>query len=339
MWIVSLLLVACAGAAGGVDAGLADAGASDAGPAPETACDPYLPRDPAPEAFIGPTGLEASLLAHIGSAVRGVDILMYQLTVDSFVDALVAAHGRGVAVRVLLDGKQGANASARQRLEAGGVAVRSAPASLEHAHAKVFILDGERAVIMSANLNDYSMYSERNYGVVDRDAEDVADVSAVFETMWKGSTAPPSALACTRLIVSPVNSRSRLLALVNGAEDTLDLEVMYVSDRGFVSAIEQRAAAGVAVRVLLADPAWIDGNRDTALALSAAGIPVKYLKAYEVHAKLILADGVAFVGSQNLSYTSLADNSEVGLLVTEQAPAQAIGTQFEADWAAGVAAP
>ena len=80
-------------------------------------------------------------------------------------------------------------------------------------------------------------------------------------------------------------------------------------------------------------------NAGTAAELSAAGIATRYLYSYELHAKLIIADGVPFVGSQNLSTNAIENNREVGVLVTDTEAAGIIATQFEADWAAGVTAP
>ncbi len=52
-----------------------------------------------------------------------------------------------------------------------------------------------------------------------------------------------------------------------------------------------------------------------------------------------MADRVPFVGSQNLSTNALENNREIGVVVTEPAPAATIAAQFEADWAAGTVAP
>jgi cardiolipin synthase A/B len=321
-------------AAGAPDTGVApDAGEPEIDAGPDLACDPYLPRDPVPELFIGPDGVLSPVLEFIDAADETLDIMMYQFTVGSVVDALVIAHDRGVAIRVMLDANQTSNASARAELTAAGIQVQDAPAGFDYNHSKVLIADGQRAIVMSANLNGFSISSERNYGVVLVDRDDIHDLQAVFEADWSGA---PLDLVCTRLIVSPVNSRERIIQMVNRAESTLELSVMYLSEAGVRTAVIERAHAGVAVRVLLADPAWIDSNTTTAATLGAEGIPVKFLETVELHAKLIIADGVAFVGSENLSYTSLTQNREVGVLVTEPGPAAAIAAQFEADWAAGV---
>jgi phosphatidylserine/phosphatidylglycerophosphate/cardiolipin synthase-like enzyme len=271
----------------------------------------------------------------VNGATSELSVMMYQLTVSAFVNAFIAAHQRGVSVRILLDGLQTVNDSARSRLSAAGVPVHNSPSSFTNAHSKVLLIDRRQAVILSGNLNGYTMSSERNYAAVDLDPEDIADVAAVFEVDWAGSGAPD--LACTRLLVSPVNARARLDGLIRGARQRLDLAVMYVSDSAMRDAIKARAAAQVPVRILLADPAWIDGNQATAAELAAAGVSVKFLKTYELHAKLVIADQTVFVGSENLSYTSLNRNREIGIFLTEPAPVASVRAQFEADWSAGVA--
>jgi phosphatidylserine/phosphatidylglycerophosphate/cardiolipin synthase-like enzyme len=329
-------------AAPAIDATVGDAPIGDA-LAPDQAlrdggaqpvCDPYAQRDPDPEVLIGPAGLEATLLARINGAQQRIDVMMYQLYTRSFADALIAAHHRGLAVRVLLDGDQRVNANNIERFEQAAVPVRTAPEEFSHAHAKLIWIDGTEAVVMSGNLNDYTMNSERNYGVIDRDPGDLAQLAEIFERDWQGSGTVD--LSCTRLIVSPQNAVARINALVDGAQRTLDLAVMYISDRNVRRAVIARHEAGIAVRVLLANPAWIDSNAETAAELAAAGVPVKYLTNVELHAKLIIADDVALVGSQNLSYTSLNRNRELGVLVSDPDPVARIAEQFATDWQAGV---
>ncbi|MBI3070533.1 MAG: hypothetical protein HYY84_00255 [Deltaproteobacteria bacterium] len=318
-----------AGAVATTDAGTA----IDAGTSANT-CDPFSLRVPEPQAFIAPTGLQNLLLSHINAATTSLSLMMYQLTLDAFTNAFIAAHRRGVSVRVMLDMSQAANNRARDALQAAGVPWKAAPTEFEHNHAKVLIIDRREAIVMSANLIGFSMGSERNYGVINTNADDIVDLEAIFDRDWTGSGALD--LSCTRLVVSPVNARDRLLNFFNGATQTLDIAVMYLSDRDFVAVVKARKAAGVSVRVLLADPDWIGGNRATATDLGALGIPVKFLKTVELHAKLVIADGVPFVGSQNYSWTSITKNREIGLFVTEATPRAAITAQFEADWRAGV---
>jgi phosphatidylserine/phosphatidylglycerophosphate/cardiolipin synthase-like enzyme len=66
---------------------------------------------------------------------------------------------------------------------------------------------------------------------------------------------------------------------------------------------------------------------------------VKTATTLDIHAKLIIADGVVFVGSQNMSVTALTQNREVGAFVFEPTPAQVAITQFASDWAAAATPP
>ena len=212
------------------------------------------------------------------------------------------------------------------------------PSKFSFAHAKYLIVDKQTAVILSGNFNGGAIKTsgggERNYGIVDTDAKDVADLQSIYEADWVAGPEPD--LSCTRLVVSPINSKDRLLAHVAGATATLDIEVLYLDDADVVDAVIARAQAGVAVRVMLSDPAKNPQNTKTAQTLAAQGIPVKFLIANYLHAKMLQADGVAQVGSENMSETSLLKNREVGELIFEPGPSGQIHDQYEADWAAAV---
>lgn len=326
-----ILTAACAGGGDGdPDAATADAGVD----ASEVGCSATDPRAPATEVFVAPTGFEARMAGYIDGATDSLWIQMYLFTVDELVDRVVAAHQRGVEVRVLLDPDHDGNPDARGDLIAAGVPVRDAPSTFEFAHAKYLIIDGDTAVIMSANFNYGALDLERNYGAVTRDPDDIADLEAIFDSDWTQQGFAD--LDCTRLVVSPVNARQRVLQLVNSADATLDISAIYLADSSVRSAVIMAHDRGALVRVILADPTDFSENYDTATTLENQGITVRSLRTVDLHAKLIVADGVALVGSHNLSTTSLTANREVGLLVTEAAPVATIQAQFDADWAASV---
>jgi phosphatidylserine/phosphatidylglycerophosphate/cardiolipin synthase-like enzyme len=187
------------------------------------------------------------------------------------------------------------------------------------------------------------MNNERNYGMVDKDPEDVADLQSIFEQDWglaNGQSPAAPDLTCTRLIVSPNNSTARLLAFINSATQTLDVEVLYITDATVRNAIGAAKQRGVNVRVILEDPSDQNSNADTTTYLKNLSIPVKYANnQFYLHAKLLIADGVAFVGSQNFSPTALSRNREVGALVFEPAAEAVVEQQFESDWSVTTPAP
>ncbi|MEO8702811.1 MAG: DVUA0089 family protein [Kofleriaceae bacterium] len=312
-----------------------DAACTGAGCTPPLrGCEPLAPRTAAPEVFIGPDQWQSSIDAAIESATTSLDVQIYLFTVTEIADRIIAAHERGVAVRVLMDPDE-PNGTVHARLDAANVPVRFDPPAFSFAHAKYLIIDGDRVVILSGNFNAAAMSNERNFAIVDRDGDDVADVQAIFEADWAVGPAPD--LACTRLVVSPVNAQPRILDLVNSATATLDVAVLYVTEPGVRAAIMAAAARGVTVRVLLSDPARNPQNVATRTLFEASGIAVRYLLTNYLHAKMIQADGVALVGSENMSLTSFTKNREVGALVFEPVPAGVIHDRFDADWAASAA--
>ena len=308
------------------DAGLPQDDAGPVGP-----CSPDDPRTEPPEPFVGHLGLRTRLIEAFDGATTSLDVATYIFDDAPLMTALERAHSRGVAVRVLLDEMRTENVATIERLRAAGVAARESPPVFEHFHPKLAVVDGAYAIVMSANLNGYSMESERNHGVVLRDPRDVADVAAIFAQDYDGI--PPD-LECTRLVLSPNNSRERIEGLIRSATSELRIQHLSLTDRDVRAAIAERAAAGVRVRVILADPGWIESNTESAQILRDGGAEVRFLVVPENHAKLIVADDTAFVGSENLSWTSLERNREVGILASEPATTAPLIDAFESDWAA-----
>lgn len=311
-----------------------DGGVVDAPPG--VGCWMKSPRSAPPETFVGPGGLQQRLSTLIDGAQDRLDIFMYLWTVKPLADRVVAAKQRGVDVRVILDPDQPGNDNVKPILTAGGITPRNAPSLYTYSHAKYMIIDGDKVVIMSMNFNVDAMNNERNYGMVDRDPDDIADVQAIFDQDWAVAGNEPAQaadLSCTRLVVSPTNSQARILEHINSAQHTLELQIMYMAEEGVRSAVLAAKERGVNVRVIIGDT-----TDDAIPLLKAKGIPVKTsTNSYYLHAKLIVADGVVFVGSENMSFTSLNKNREVGALVFEPSATGVITQQFETDWTVGPA--
>lgn len=337
----SYSLVACLALLVGCRADSADSpdGGSTVDAPDGTGCTALTPRATPLETFVGPQGLEARMGALIDSAKTSLDIQMYLWTVKPLANKVVAAKQRGVVVRVILDPDEAGNNAVEPIFDNGGVTWKNAGSLYSFSHAKYLIVDKTQAAIMSMNFNLDAMDTERNYGAIDKDPEDLADLQEIFEYDWKlangATTLPPVDLSCTRLIVSPTNSKARLLQHIASAKTTLDLEIMYLSEADIRDAVLAAKSRGVTVRVILEDP-----TDQSIPMLKAAGIPVKQPpSSIYLHAKLITADSVAFIGSENMSFTSLAKNREVGVLAFEQAEYAPIKTQFESDWNASTAVP
>lgn len=332
-WFALLLIAGChEPAAGSGEPPDAPAATVDAPPGADF-CSATDPRPTPIAIFATPEASEAPYVDALASARTSIDLSIYLMGYGGILDQLQAKAHAGVAVRVILDQyKKSTNQKYYDLLVAAGVQVKWSDPAFDYFHNKFFVVDGKVAVLSTGNFSkDFSIDLERNFAAVDRDPADIADLSAVFAADWAGT---PLAMPCTRMVVSPINARQRILDVIDGAQHTLLIESMQFADTGVREAVKRRIEAGVEVRALLADASWISANAAAATYLKDLGVTVKYIP--HLHTKVLVADGaVAYVGSENFSYTSLEKNREVGVVMVEASSIAPLLATFETDWTAG----
>jgi cardiolipin synthase A/B len=305
-------------------------------PAPdEPACAPDGPRAEALQIWALPEAGMEPLIKAISRAQKSIRLMIYEVGEGPILEALEQKARSGVPVRVILDAARAdVNRPYYDRLRDAGAQVRWSSPRFNFTHAKTMILDDTVAMISTGNYDASYLATERNYVVRDADPADVAVLVRLFDADWRSKTPD---LRCTRMLIAPVNARERLLHLIESAAKTLDIESTELSDDEVRAAVLGRAASGVAVRVILADPGWVAANRDAAAFLAHHRIPVRFLWRPAVHVKAILVDGQrAYLGSENLSYTSLSKNREIGLIASEVPVLETMASTFASDWARAV---
>ncbi len=313
------------------DASVRDAGSVSAHE-PFVACTPLAPRTAAVDVAVLPEAGEAPYLSAIASAKLSIRVMVYQMGYGAILSALEDRARAGVTVRVILDASEkGTSKKYFTSLTKAGASVIWSDGQFPYMHAKVLVVDDSVAVISTGNYAKQFMLTARDFVATDRDPEDVQNLAGLFESDW-ARTHPD--LACTRLLVAPVNARKRLLDFISGAKSEILVESMQLSDDDTRDAILARQKAGVSIRVILADPSWVDANFKAAAPLRKAGIDVRWVKVPGIHVKAIVVDHqAAYMGSENLSYTSLSKNREVGLLVDDVKNVDLMVNTFERDWA------
>jgi len=305
--------------------------ANDAGIDPDV-CAANIARQAPVVVYALPDSTSAPFVETVNRAQKTLRVMVYQMGFGPILDAILAKAAAGVEVQVILDVSQkSTNQKYFDKLTAAGAKVKWSRDVFTYMHAKVIVADTAEAMIATANYSESYLSKERNYAAKDTDVHDVASAAAIFDADW--NDAEPN-LKCTRLVVSPVNSRDSLLALINSAKKTLEIESMQFADKAITQAVLAQKEKGVEIRVILADPSWIDTNAGGGATLKAAGIDARYLKSPGVHVKAIVADGErAYLGSENLSYTSLSKNREVGLIVDEKENIERMNQTFATDFA------
>lgn len=282
--------------------------------------------------FIEPGDGRRPILDEIEAASQSIDLEIYIVSDDDILEALEAAQARGVHVRVLLEehpfGGGGGQQGIFDRLVAAGIDARWGNPVFRFSHIKMMVIDRGLVIIMNQNLTTSSFTGNRELGVVSTNPEAVRTASVIFEADWAQEAEP----APGPLVVSPTNARESLQALIDGAETSVDVYAEVLRDPDLLHALEAAAQRGVTVRVIISPSASFDAERAS---LADAGVQVRLLRSLYVHAKMILVDGQrAFVGSQNISTTSLDQNREVGIIVSDPVSLARVSRVFDIDFAA-----
>ena len=282
--------------------------------------------------FIEPQDGVSPVTDEIDAAKRSVDVEVYLLTSDEIIASLKRAKGRGAAVRIIIERqpyKSDQDKSvAKAQLESKGFKVRFGPSRFTYTHAKFMVVDGEIAIVSTANFTYSAFTSNRDLGVTTTVPAEVAELSSVFESDWRDEPTP----GVQTLILSPTNARDSMTSLVAGAKKRIDVYAEEMYDDRMVAAFIAARKRGVVVRILV-PPSTDQDQRDQIDKLIAAGVDARVLKSPTLHAKMILVDDVrVFVGSQNMSATSIEHNREVGVILTETANVSRLAKAFQRDF-------
>ncbi|HEX4088911.1 MAG TPA: phospholipase D-like domain-containing protein [Trebonia sp.] len=277
----------------------------------------------------------------VNSATSSINVTIYELNDTTLVNDLVAREKAGVAVRVILDQAQKSyNTAAYNALTAGGVGVVWSSATFTYTHQKTITVNNDESYISTGNFDTAYYATSRDYGVFDTDASDVAAIVAVFNADYAHTSITPS--DGDDLVWSPTDSQTRLLALINGATKSLDIEQEEFSDTAIINALVAAEKRGVTVRVVLEDPSSYSSEVSEVEAAGGQVTGYSSSTGFYIHAKTIIADygtsaQKAFAGSENFSSNSLNDNRELGLITTDTGVVDGLESTFAGDFSGSAA--
>ena len=274
-----------------------------------------------------------SLLREIDAATCSIDLSVYILSEPAIIDALGRARMRGVAVRVMLEehpyGGGGTQLDTVDQLESYGIEVRWSGSQTRFSHAKYMVIDDEVAVIMNQNLTTSAFTTNRDFAVITTSPEEVLQAGVVFERDWNHDEINDPA---GPLILSPTNSRERIVELIDDANTSIDFYAEIIRDEDIVTALKRAIDRGVTVR-LIVDRSIDEEMRVLLAGLETGGMDIRLSSSLYIHAKLMIVDGeLAVIGSQNPTATSLDQNREVSMVVTDAVAIERARAIYERDW-------
>jgi len=336
----------------------------------------------------------SAVLSSIESARESVFVESYIFDSDTLgkrlVDALQAARGRGVEVRVLIDGVGSANfisrslsAVRRSGLEirvhhplpwqivpnflfAKGLGLRAflRVFSLANSrnHRKLIVIDGQMAFVGSLNVSEVHLaevlnsHSWHDVGVR-LQGELCSLLNLIFQKTWNKSwrsTASgflkPQLPLRLRLPIpeSPFIIRndgrklrhqalSERLQMIHGARRRVWIANAYFVPGGqLLRSLMAAARRGVDVRILLPQISdvhfmpWV--SRAFYESLIRHGVRVYEYTPRVLHAKVMLTDETAWIGSSNLNHRSLLHDLELDVVLNSDASLRRLEEIFTADF-------
>jgi len=279
----------------------------------------------------------------IRDAKKSVDLEMYLLSNKNVINALEEDANNGITVRVMLEQHPygGGSVSPQEtldKLQAAGVKTQFSDPAFALTHEKSMIVDDATCYIMTSNLTSAALgtssYTKnREYDIIDTNAQDVQAVEAIFQADWDRTTA---SINDPNLVVSPVNARTDFNSLIASAKQTLLVTGEEMNDSGIEQDLVSAAQRGVKIEVILPAPSGSesDSNSKGIATIKQGGVSVREDTKLYMHAKIMVVDGKeAFVGSQNISAQSLDQNREVGIIIADASVLNTLQQTFASDWA------
>jgi cardiolipin synthase len=297
-----------------------------------------------------------AMLASINSAVQRVSLTTYLFESDTvgeaFVAALIAAHQRGVEVRVMVDGVGDLYCWPRmsRALRRAGVPVaRFLPPKLFpptffvnlRNHRKILVVDGQHGFTGGMNIGArHLLESTSAQRTVDLQFHVQGPVLTQLETIfaedWRFVTgealeitsAKPERegeIFCRCISDGPNEDLDKISLVMMGTISTAQREVIIITpyflpSREMIASLQSAALRGVDVAIILPKKSnlrFVDwATRNLLWELLQHGVKIYYQPPPFAHTKLFVVDSVyAQIGSANLDPRSLRLNFELNLEV------------------------
>src|SRR5690348_2311500 len=272
--------------------------------------------------IIEPDDGVSPLLSAIKSAKESIDLAIFRFDHHDLDKALKDAVARGVKVAALVASVNHGGEKSLRKLEMrfldAGITVARSASGLSRYHDKVIVIDRRTLYVLSFNFTHLDIERSRGFGIVTHNSKWVAEAVKLLDADSKRA---PYCCGLDTFVVSPANARKVLRNFLKRAHKQLLIYDPKVSDKEMIRILEDRAKAGVQIRVI---------------GQTKAHLKVKKLSRLRLHTRTIIRDGrQAFIGSQSLRATELDLRREVGLIVRDARIVSKLMEKFESDWDSG----
>jgi phosphatidylserine/phosphatidylglycerophosphate/cardiolipin synthase-like enzyme len=145
-----------------------------------------MPTPDTTDAFFSPgEACRTTIIQHIDSAIRQLQICVFTISDDSITKSLLAAHQKGVAIKVITDNDKSLDVGSDiEQLAHAGIAVKMDTTS-NHMHHKFMVADQRTLITGSYNWTlSAARYNHENI-LVTREAGVIKSFIQHFDLLWK----------------------------------------------------------------------------------------------------------------------------------------------------------
>lgn len=269
------------------------------------------------------------ILDAINDAQYSVDLVMYGFTDTTLLDAIIQKKINGKRVQVILE-ETPYKAEKENNKTITAFAANDVP-WLGHIppfrliHQKTLLIDDKQAIIMTFNFTKSTFKNQRNFALIIDDAQRVNKIKSIFSADWNHVPYFNNSLD---VILSPDDSRKRLISLIRLAKQSIRIYAQNISDYKIVGELEKAAKKGIRIQILTSSRLRDKQNQY----LENAGIHIYVHKKLIIHAKVIMIDDkLAVIGSNNLTRSSFDDNRELSVITQDADVIKQLNITFNHD--------
>jgi cardiolipin synthase len=281
------------------------------------------------------------ILDAIAKAAKSIRVKMFLFSDPSLIEAVIAAHNRGVDVRVMLnperrDGEK-ENHDSRITLTNAGVHVIDSNPNFDLTHEKSMVVDDETAFVQSLNWETKNLTITRDYAVVTSHKHEVEEIAECFDADWNRTKF--EAGDHSHLIWCIGNGRQRIGQFIDEAKHSLWLQNERYQDPAIIEHLVRAHSRGVKIHIMARPPEKLKKSKliegvSGLRTLQDLGVKIHKLKHIKLHAKLLMADdNVAIIGSINLAPGSFDSRRELAIRVSDDHITRRIQKTLQQDWA------
>lgn len=278
-----------------------------------------------------------TLLHTINRARKSIKLVTYSFTNKAIADALINKAKQGVKVKVMVErhpykARKVNNKIINLLKKHKNITVRHRHFHKGYLHQKTLIIDHQITAILTLNFTSSGLFHQRNFMYLTNNKAITKQIDRLFNIDWKTKKYNPD--KHSYITVNSVNGYKRINNLLNKTDKNLDIYASGISDKRIINKLE-KLAKHASIKIILPK----DHSKQVIQMLCQNGINIHYfkLKNYRQHAKVIIANPESstpsvYIGSSNLTYTSLSKNRELGIITSNKAVTKKLRADFEKDW-------